>query len=515
VNSRFSRNTFAAALLIVAAEAVAAPQTVTLLHFSDYHSHALPFYSEGRPEQGGIARAIGYLERHKKRGALVFNGGDMMNKGAPAWSDKYGCLEWEWLNGVVDAMAFGNHDADYGADAFARCSERVRYPILSANTGGLTPYVVLERGGVKIGVFAIAGGDFPSLVKLPGLTFSDPTTAARATVKKLRDVERVQAVVMIGHESKDEDYALARAVPGIDVIFGTHSHLKQDLTPIPETATWFISPFQYLTYISRVELTFDKGKLTKVRGGLVPVDRSLPLSARVAKKVSQLQKDLEADPRYRELFTTIGTLPKPMSVESLGAFAVEVMRDAASADVALSTVSSFRQALPGGALDLETLRAAMPYDNELVVADLPAADYARLLELAEARRGTDSAFYVAGSAPAGKAVITVVTTDYVARIAPGYREVFAGVPLRSTGKRVRELVRQRLASRGVSFLRREIWSAAALAAALHSRPESGGYGRRSPDHTSLTHRLHRLSWPCRVRLRSPLLFIHSREVISR
>ncbi|HUP48476.1 MAG TPA: bifunctional metallophosphatase/5'-nucleotidase, partial [Thermoanaerobaculia bacterium] len=72
------------ALLLLLAVPLGA-QTVTLLHFSDYHSHALPFYSEGRPDQGGIARAIGYLARQKRGGALIFSGGDMINRGAPAW----------------------------------------------------------------------------------------------------------------------------------------------------------------------------------------------------------------------------------------------------------------------------------------------------------------------------------------------------------------------------------------------------------------------------------------------
>ena len=38
------------------------------------------------------------------------SGGDMMNKGAPSWSDRYQCAEWSWLNGVADAMALGNHE---------------------------------------------------------------------------------------------------------------------------------------------------------------------------------------------------------------------------------------------------------------------------------------------------------------------------------------------------------------------------------------------------------------------
>src|SRR5687767_7241923 len=100
-------------VLLFLAMPLSADTTVTLLHFSDYHSHALPFYTDDG-ERGGIARAIGYLRGEKRRGALVFSGGDTINKGSPAWSDRYGCAEWPWLNGVVDAMAFGNHDADYG-----------------------------------------------------------------------------------------------------------------------------------------------------------------------------------------------------------------------------------------------------------------------------------------------------------------------------------------------------------------------------------------------------------------
>jgi len=266
-------------LLLAFTLPVHAAARVTLLHFSDYHSHALPFYTE-EGTRGGIARAIGYLARAKKDGALVFSGGDMLNKGAPAWSDKYGCAEWPWLNGIVDAMAFGNHDPDYGADAFAACRAAVRYPILGANVttpaGPLRPYVVLKKSGLRIGVFAVAGSDFPQLVKTPGFSFGDPVEAARRTVTALREKEHVDAVIMIGHEHLEADNRLAAAVPGIDVIFGTHSHLKRPFTQIPGTSTWSISPSQYLTYISRIDLTITDHRVTAVRGELVPVDEYLP-----------------------------------------------------------------------------------------------------------------------------------------------------------------------------------------------------------------------------------------------
>jgi 5'-nucleotidase / UDP-sugar diphosphatase len=430
--------------LLLTVTSVAEAQTVTLLHFSDYHSHAQPFYSEGREEQGGIARAVGYLRRQKQRGALVFSGGDMMNKGAPAWSDRFGCAEWPWLNGIVDAMAFGNHDADYGHQAFVQCRDGVTYPILSANTNGFQPYVVLKSRGLRIGVFAVAGSDFTQLVKVPELQFSDRVAAARTVVATLRDREKVNAIVLIGHQSTEDDFALARAVPGIDLIFGTHSHFKQGLTRIDETSTWFISPSQYLTYISRVEMRFQRGALADVDGTLVRVDRSLPVDRRVRDRVRAMQRTLERDKAYAALFVPFATLREPMSVEAVAQLSVETMRDVAGADAALSTASSFRAALPPGKLDMETLRAALPYDNEIVVAELPRETYAQLVTFARSRPGTDAFSWIAESSTSRGGTVRVAATDYLATIAPGYRDFFKGADLKKTGKRVREEVQRAL-----------------------------------------------------------------------
>ncbi|MFY0582175.1 metallophosphoesterase [Cystobacter fuscus] len=108
--------------------------TVTLVGMTDYHSHAERFYSEGEPGQGGVARALAYFRAAKARpDTLGVSGGDWVNKGVPVWSDEYGCVEWPWFNGLVDVMALGNHDLDYGAEAFARCRAVVDYPVLCAN----------------------------------------------------------------------------------------------------------------------------------------------------------------------------------------------------------------------------------------------------------------------------------------------------------------------------------------------------------------------------------------------
>lgn len=390
-------------LVLSLALPLSAATKVTLLHTSDYHSHALPFYTE-EGERGGIARAVGFLRAQKRQGALVFSGGDTINKGAPAWSDKFTCAEWPWLNGILDAMAFGNHDADYGLEEFKRCRDSVTYPILSANTSGFPPYAVFKANGARIGVFALAGSDFPQLVKTPGFTFSDPVAAAREVVRTLRETEKVDAVVMIGHQYSEADYELARAVPGIDIIFGSHTHLKRDLTRIPETNTWFISPSQYLTHISRVVLTIDGGKVA-VTGGLIPVDDRMREDRAVARRVKRMQRELENDPQYRELFVPIAKLDAPLSVAALAERTLQAMNAATNAEAAMSTHSSFRRPLAKGTITLESLKASLPYDNEIVVCEISGNDLQRLI--------ADEMFF-SGPAIDASRKYRVATTDYLA-----------------------------------------------------------------------------------------------------
>lgn len=514
----------ALALLLPAVPVLAQQTTaVTLLHFSDYHSHAVPFYSEGQDDTAGIARAMAYLKGFADDpNALIFSGGDMMNRGTPAWSDKYQCAEWPWFNGVVDAMAYGNHDSDYGPEVFAECQAQIDYPILGANVldsagqplfqhDGKT-YQVLEADGIKIGVFAVAGDDYERLVKadyrpVEGATFADRVSVTQEVVEALREQEGVDAVVLIGHATYEDDLAIAQAVPGIDVIFGTHSHRKQELTQVPGSETVIISPYQYLTYISKVELTFTDGELSDVSGGLVRMDASLPEDPETAQKVAQMQVDLEADPEYAALFEPIGTASIELSNEGqdsgeslLGNFVMDIFRSEAQAHMAVSTASSFRQPIPPGTILEEDLRTALPYTNLILVFEMTGAQVQELLNYSASLSGSASFSQVSGvrfaivdgqatdiqvlndpadpaagySALDPAATYQVATTDYQGLIAGGYKDIFTQATYQETGIDVREKVRSTIQANSpvtAALDGRIAQGAATLPAAL---PETGG-----------------------------------------
>ena len=483
---------FLAAILLAGsvACATARPETtavVRLAHFSDYHSHALPRLAAGGGTEGGIARAIAFLGPLAKDGTIVLSGGDMLSRGSPSWAERWGCADWPWWDGIVHAMAFGNHDADYGAEAFARCRASVRFPVLSANVVDekgrplLAPYAVFERSGVKVGVFAVAGPDFEGLLKeatlpFPGARIADRVAAAREAVRKLREEEKVAAVVLIGHEDHPADVDLVSRVPGIDLVFGTHGHRLAPLERIPGTGAATISAGAYLASVGLVELVFRGGRLAALSGEIVPM-AGLPEDAAVARRVARMQAELEADPAYRHLFLPVATLPAPLGTEGgfsgdspLGRFVTGVMRRATGARVAFANASSLREPLPAGTIVEEQLRAALPYPNGILVYRVSGARLLALLEGSVALAGSDLtalssglSYRVEGGRPVGvvlagpdgapdagapvdpDAAYDVAMTDFMARHVEPYRSVLRDLVPRDTGLAVRDLVRGALA----------------------------------------------------------------------
>ncbi len=396
-------------LPVVVLTACQTTRTVTLVGLSDYHAHAVPFTSEGEAGRGGVARALAYLQQAKGRGdTLVLSGGDTLSKGAPTWSDEYPCVEWPWFNGWVDAMALGNHDMDYGAQIFEQCRASITYPVLSANLvkeDGAPyfqvdghPYLVREVGGVRLGLFAVGGADMARLVKpenLPaGTHWADSRETASRIVSELREKEGVDAVVFFGHQSREADEAMAREVPGIDVILGTHSHYRGELRLIPGTRTYYVSPYQYLAYLSEVHLQFRGKKLEQVTGGLVKLDASKPEDPEIASRVADLQQRLKE--KHPERFQVLGRLPRALPDDGvntgeapIGQWATEVLRRGAGAHAFFATSSSFRGGLPAGEVTVEDLYGAIPYRNVVALAEMTGAQVREWLALVESRRGVD------------------------------------------------------------------------------------------------------------------------------
>jgi 5'-nucleotidase len=303
--------------------------------------------------------------------------------------------------------------------------------------------------------------DVQKLVKpelLPaGTHWADATETARSIVRTLRDAERARLVVLFGHQSTEEDEALARAVPGIDLILGSHSHHEGELHRIEGTQTWMVSPAQYLTHVSRVRVSFDaSGALVRLEGGLVRMDDAQPQNARFAAEVATLRKALEQKrpDRFRVVGTSAGVLSDAGAFDgrsSLAEWATDALRARAGAHVFFATASSFRASIPPGPVVAETFFTAVPYKNAVVVADLTGAQVRAWLTLSATKRGGDGfspasgvRYALSASGPTAIEILKdpqrseagyvplddtaryrVATTDYQGFVAAGYKEIFA------------------------------------------------------------------------------------------
>lgn len=101
--------------------------------------------------------------RENNPDVLVFDCGDF-SQGTPYYNLFKGEVEIKMLNLMkYDAATIGNHEFDFGLENMARLFKMADFPIVCANYGmegtvleGLVkPYVILERDGLKIGVFGL------------------------------------------------------------------------------------------------------------------------------------------------------------------------------------------------------------------------------------------------------------------------------------------------------------------------------------------------------------------------
>ena len=239
----------ALAAVRVPARAEAPGGRITLLHTNDTHSRIEPFGPgmgalSGR---GGIARRATLVSQLRRElgPVLLLDAGDVF-QGTPYYNLYKGKLDYRLMSMVgYDAGTLGNHDFDSGVEALVEAMGEARFPFLNCNFDcpgapalgqRLKPWLVREFPGVKVGITGV-GVDFQNLVSPKdhkGVAWKDPYESLRPVVRQLREKERVDLVVVLshlGHDGKGErhdDLQMPKAVPGIDVIIGGHSHTFLD-----------------------------------------------------------------------------------------------------------------------------------------------------------------------------------------------------------------------------------------------------------------------------------------------
>ena len=180
--------------------------------------------------------------------------------------------------GVMNAMGYdattlGNHEFDNGLDNLVRLARMAKFPMVCSNydftgsvlEGLIKPWIILERNGVKIGVFGLT----PKLEgivmenAINGVRYIDPIKATQQTADYLRNVEKCDLIICLSHTGWDlwpkyiDDNHVFAATRNVDLILGGHSHT-------------FMEHLEYVTDIDSNKVPVDQngnlgvyvGKLT-------------------------------------------------------------------------------------------------------------------------------------------------------------------------------------------------------------------------------------------------------------
>ena len=304
---------------------------VTILFTHDLHDNYEPFKMEvnGKVEErGGFARLKTAIDLEKERDsdALLVDAGDY-SQGTLFQSIYATHAPSLRLLGMMgfDATTYGNHEFDFRTEGLrdnlrnALDSGETLVEILDTNTNydvegksealkelkeaaeeyGTQDIKVVEKNGVKIGLFGLMGYEADSNAPTAEVEFVDMIEEAKRAVKLLQ-AENVEMIVLLSHagtnpnKSKSEDEILASKVPEIDFIVSGHSHTLLE-EPIIIGDTIIASTGWYGQNLGKAVLEKNESRWKLKEYTMIPINDSLREDEAVKAKIDEFKSIVNED----------------------------------------------------------------------------------------------------------------------------------------------------------------------------------------------------------------------------
>ena len=388
--------------------ALAQEKRLRILHVNDFHGFAEPIRTLKPGEVlGGVAYLAGRaseLRAADNVSSLFLAAGDMI-QGHPWANMTKGKSSVELMNLLgVDVMVLGNHEFDFGPETLRDRIREMGFPVLGANVGGLDnilPYVLIEKGGVRVAVLGLVTPETPRSThpdNVRGMTFADAAALCRRYMPQLKG--KADVIVLLTHLGHLNDLELARECPGAHAVVGGHSHTRVDEPPLVG-GTLVAQAWEHAKALGVVDFTVAadgsvqaRGRLEMIRPGISKPDDA------VAALVARYTKELEAAASEVLARTTVflegdGSRSRETN---LGDLVADVVRERTGAQIALLNGGSIRGSLPAGAVRLQDLQAALPFDSFPVVVKMKGTEVRWVLEhgLARIEEGSGAFLQVSG-----------------------------------------------------------------------------------------------------------------------
>ncbi len=360
---------------------------------------------------GGIPQLATLIQqkRSDKELSFLFDAGDIFT-GALSKST-LGVLPFEVYSTMgYDAMAIGNHEFEYGVTQLLESMQYARFPVLNANIfyegtdiNYARQYSIIERGGIRIGVISVMGVEaFNNTIfrdNRAGLEVRDPITIVQNLVDQLRP--QVDIVVALTHQNKSapmqsdkevdpevqrgfhEDYAMAGAVEGLDVIFGGHSdHGLAEPVQHPKTGTWIGLTYGQGQHLGFMDFQYNKKEksLHLKDGGLIPViSEMLAPHPEISEMIQEVRMENPDLSKILGHNTSTG-FRKYYKESNLGNFITDVCKEMSGADIGFITPGAIRKDLDVGPITMEELLNIYPFEDRLAMTEISGKELKELIE---------------------------------------------------------------------------------------------------------------------------------------
>jgi 2',3'-cyclic-nucleotide 2'-phosphodiesterase (5'-nucleotidase family) len=393
---------------------------IVVLGTTDLHGNLFPVdYYTDKADNRGLAKIGTLIKQFRKenQNVLLIDSGDTI-QGTPLeyYHNKKNNQPPDpmmlAMNGLhYDAMTVGNHEYNFGLQVLEKARSEAEFPWLAANTYNkgtnqthYKPYIIKEIAGVRIGVLGLTTPGIPNWENAPnyaGLEFHEPLIEAKKWVPLLRRKERADVVVIAMHMGLEQDLrtgeinpgqvtnenqaiAIAKQVPGIDLIFMGHTH--RDVPSVLINGVQLIQANYWGRHLARVDLYLENaGPRWRV---LARVARTIAVDDRVAPDQELLKI---GEPYDRE---TQAWLSRPIGESGAELTAAEArFRDTAildliqrvqletgKADVSMAAVFNPDARIAKGPVTVRDIAGLYVYENTLVVLEVTGQQLKDALE---------------------------------------------------------------------------------------------------------------------------------------
>jgi len=413
---------------------------VVIISTTDMHGRIFPIdYYTNKYDNVGIAKVATLVKEARKNDSdlLLVDSGDTIqgtpleylhNKRNNTPPDPM-MLAMNALH--YDSMTVGNHEYNFGLQVLEKARREASFPWLSANTynkGTTTthyqPYIVKEVEGVRIGVLGLTTPGIPNWENMPnyaGLEFHETVSEAKKWVAILRASERVDVLVIAMHMGIEEDLrtgernpsqvpnenaavAIARQVPGIDVILMGHTHRDVPALVVNSNSGMnggtasvdrtFLSEGVLLTqanrwasHVARVDLYLEKDasghwQILAKSARTIPVTEKTETDPEIAKLGEPYDKETQ-----EWLSQVIGQSAHELTAEqcrfhdtAIIELIQRVQLEAGNADVSLAACFNDRAHISKGAVTVRDIAGLYEYENTLVTLELTGQQLKDALE---------------------------------------------------------------------------------------------------------------------------------------